>query len=128
MSGAVPLARAAAGFLVALLAGGCTTTVDVHDVCETFAHSETPPLSPLLRRRGDGGFELLVSTRPVAEAQAVVAAARREPIDVMMYPSEMFAHVLRVEGDQLVVAVNSPQHAANVADALCIEPVVATTP
>lgn len=116
-------ARRAAGFLgLALLASGCTTTVDVHDVCETFERSQAPPASPDLRRRDDGTLELRVSVTAVAEAQAVLAAARREPIDVMLYPSEMFVHVLRVDGDQLVVKVNSPEHATNAIDALCLAP------
>lgn len=115
--------RPAVGALViALFAGGCTTTVDVHDVCATFEHRDTPPVSPTLRRGADGTLELLVEVTAVAEAQAVLAAARREPIDIMMYPSEKFAHVLRVEGDALVVRVNSPEHAANLVDALCIAP------
>lgn len=82
-------------------------------------------MSPALRRTGDGTFELLVSVTAVDEAQAVLAAARREPVDVMLYPSEMFVHVLRVEGGQLVVAVQSAEHAVRAADALCVEPLAA---
>jgi hypothetical protein len=113
----LPLALA-----LALAAAGCTATVDVNDVCETFERSEAAPVSPDLRRTDDGKLELFVSVTGVAEAKAVVAAARREPVDVMMYPSEMYVHVLRVEGGQLVVSVNSPEHAARAIDALCIKP------
>jgi hypothetical protein len=106
---------------LALLAG-CTTTVNVNDVCATFVHRDAPPASPVLRRVADGTLELLVEVTAVAEAQAVLAAARKAPIDVMLYPSERYAHVLRVEGDTLVVKANSPEHAASLVDALCIAP------
>jgi hypothetical protein len=116
------LARLALVALAALPAGGCTTTVDVNDACATFVHRETPPTSPVLRRGADGTLELLVEVTATAEAQAVLAAARKEPIDVMLYPSERYAHVLRVEGVTLVVKANSREHAANLVDALCIAP------
>jgi hypothetical protein len=107
---------------LALLAGGCTRMLEVNDPCETFVHRDTPPLSPVVRRAADGSLEVLVEVTAIAEAQAVVAAARKEPIDVILYPSEKFVHVLRVEGDKLVVLAKSPEHADHVRDALCIEP------
>ena len=112
----------AATIVLALLSTGCIPSVDVNDVCATFVHRDTPPVSPVLRRGADGTLELLVEVTEVAEAQAVLAAARKEPIDVMLYPSEKFAHVLRVDGDTLVVKANSQEHAANLIDALCIAP------
>jgi hypothetical protein len=115
--------RAAPGVLVlALLASGCSATLEVNDPCETFVHHDTAPVSPVLRRTADGKLEVLVEVTDLPEARAVVAAARKEPIDVILYPSEKFVHVLRVEGDTLVVRANSPEHAVNVIDALCIAP------
>jgi hypothetical protein len=108
--------------LLALVACGCTRMVEVNDPCDTFVHRDTPPVSPVLRRAAEGKQELLVEVTDIPEAQAVLAAARKEPIDVLLYPSEKYAHVLRVEGETLVVKVNSPEHAANVIDALCIAP------
>jgi hypothetical protein len=118
----VSIARWAGAAAVALLVGGCATTVDVNDPCATFVHRETPPTSPVQRRGADGTLELLVEVTAIAEARAVLAAARREPVDVMLYPSEKFAHVLRVEGETLVVKANSPEHAAQLIEALCIAP------
>ena len=112
----------AAAVALALLATGCTKTVYVDDPCDTFVHRDTPPLSPVLRRAADGTLEVLVEVTAIAEAQAVVAAARKEPIDVILYPSEKYVHVLRVEGDTLVVLARSPEHANHVRDAMCIEP------
>ena len=115
-------ARVAGALGLVLLAGGCTTKVYVDDPCEAFVHRDTPPLSPVVRRAADGTLEVLVEVTAVAEAQAVVAAARKEPISVILYPSEKFVRVLRVEGDTLVVLAKSPEHADNVIDAMCIKP------
>ena len=114
--------RAPGVLLLALFAGGCTKMVEVNDPCETFVHNDTPPVSPVLRRGAEGKLELLVEVTAIPEAQAVLAAARKEPINVLLYPSEKYAHVLRVEGETLVVQANSPEHATNVIDALCIAP------
>jgi hypothetical protein len=106
----------------ALLASGCTKLVAVHDACETFVHRDTPPVSPEVRRINEFTLELLVEVAATDEGRAVVAAARKEPIVVQVYPSERVAHVDRVEGDRLVISTSSPERIELIKETLCIRP------
>ena len=115
-------ARVAGALVVAACASGCTKLVAVNDACETFVHRETPPVSPEVRRGSDLTFELLVEVADTDEGRAVVAAARKEPIVVQVFPSEQVADVARVEGDRLVFPANSPERVAQIKDTLCIRP------
>ena len=105
-----------------LCASGCTKLVAVNDACETFVHRETPPVSPEVRRISDFSLELLVEVAATDEGRAVVAAARKEPIVVQVFPSERAADVVRVEGDRLVFLANSPERVELIKDTLCIRP------
>lgn len=99
----------------------------VRDACDTFVRQYAPVATPTLIHREDGGYELLVSLTPAATAEALAVrdAARRGPVDIMVYPSERHARVLRVDDGSVVVAVNSPEHAEAVAEVLCLDPVAA---
>jgi hypothetical protein len=122
MSGMAKAARSTLGPACVLLLGGCAVDMEIQSPCDAFERSEAAPVSPDLRRKDDGTLELFVSVSTIDEAQALLAAAGREPVGVLLYPTERFVQVLRVEGGQLVVEVNSPEHATDVIDVLCIAP------
>ena len=119
--------RCAAGVLALALATGCTPTLYVDSACDTFAPESMPRAATRLRK-GPGGLELLVPFVQGAtdDGDAVFAAAKRQPVDVVIYPSERYAHVARVEGDVLVIDALSAEHAASVAELMCVDPIAAT--
>lgn len=110
--------------LTALLIAGCSSgnaaPVDVRNACNTFVSEYAPRQTPELRK-GKNGLELVLSFTPAPdeEADSILRAAERGPVDLIVYPSMEHVHALGQEDGYLVLSVASEAHAKHVEQLLC---------
>lgn len=110
--------------IVALTAGGCTpgnyAPVDVRNACNTFVSESAPRQTPALRR-GKGGLELVLSFTPAKdpEADAILSAVRKGPVELIVHPGMERLRALGEEDGYLVLSVSSETHAKQVERLLC---------
>ena len=109
---------------LALSAIGCAPDnrgpVDVRNACNTFVAESGPRQTPQLRK-GKNGLELVLSFTPAKdpEADAILNAARKGPIELIVHPSMQRLRALGEEGGYLILSVSSEAEATQVERLLC---------
>jgi hypothetical protein len=110
--------------LLASLATGCApgnrAPVDIRNACNTFVSEVAPRHTPELRT-GNNGLELILSFTPAhdPEARAILSAARKGPVELIVHPSLQRLQALGEEDGYLVLSVSSAAHAKQVEQLLC---------
>lgn len=110
--------------LTAIATSGCASgdraPVDIRNACNTFVSEFAPRRTPELRQ-GKDGLELVLSFTPTEdpEANAILSAARKGPIELVVHPSMERLHGVGEEGAHLVLSVSSEAHAEHVKKVLC---------